>query len=240
MFHPYSDHNASIRNRLLAALPPKELERLLPNLEEFTLTLNADIYKLGETIHHVYFPVSGIISLVAAVKNGSTLEVGLVGYEGMAGLALFLGVKTSNYKAFVQGSGIALRMNAEDFVRAFKNGGVLSGVLQRFAHSRLAQISQSAVCYRSHRVEKRLARWLLMTSDRMETNEFQMTQEFLSHILGVRREAINHAAALLKKQQLIIGGRGHILIIDRPGLEAAVCECYAVICNEEKSFPVLY
>lgn len=238
MIHRYSEQNISIGNQLLAALPPNESEHLLRNMEEVTLTLNADIYTVGDEIRNVYFPHSGIISLVATVRNGSTLEVGLVGSEGMAGLALFLGVKTSNVRAFVQGNGTAMRMDAADFEMACTKGGALPRVLQRFAHSRLSQISQSAVCYRSHRVEQRLARWLLMTSDRMKTNEFQMTHAFLSHMLGVRREAITHSVKLLKVQQLIICGRGYILIIDRPGLEAAVCECYSVICNEEKSFPV--
>jgi CRP-like cAMP-binding protein len=233
-----STNKLSIHNRLLAALPAKEYQRLLPNLEEVALDFNTDIYKLGETISHVYFPNSGIISLLAAVDASSTLEVGLVGSEGMAGLPLFMGVKSSPVRAIVQGNGIAMRMKATDFVKECKNGGALSSLMLRFAHSMLVQISQSAVCYRFHRIEQRLARWLLMTGDRMESNEYQITQEFLSHMLGVRREAVNKAAGLLQKKDLISFSRRNIVIIDRPGLEAAACKCYFIIREEEKSVRV--
>src|SRR6185436_20448770 len=182
-----TESDAPVSNRLLAALPAGEYRRLFPKLEQIALTYGENIYEPGEIIRYVYFPGSGIISLLARVEESATLEVGIVGKEGVVGLPIFLGVQTSGNKAIVQGAGFAMRMNAADFLTECRNGGSLPHLLQRFTHSLLAQISQSAVCFRFHAVEARLARWLLMTSDRMETNEFQITQEFLSNMLGVRR-----------------------------------------------------
>lgn len=228
-----------ITNRLLVALPPAEYERLFPKLERITLTYGESIYEWGEIIRHVYFPDSGIISLLAAVEDSATLEVGIVGNEGMVGLALFLGVETSNNRVIVQGAGFAMRMKAEDFKTECKDGGSLHRLLQRYTHSLLTQVSQSAVCYRFHPTEARLARWLLMTSDRMQTNDFQLTQEFLSNMLGVRREAVNKSAVTLQQQELISYKRGNILIINRAELEKISCLCYWIIKDEEKSFPVM-
>jgi CRP-like cAMP-binding protein len=229
--------NAPIHNQLLAALPIEEYRRLFPKLERIALTYGENIYERGETIDHVYFPESGIISLLAAVEASATLEIGIVGREGIVGLALFLGVRTSNHRAIVQGAGFAMRMKAADFLTECQHGGMLPQFLLRFTHSLLTQVSQSAACYRFHPIEARLARWLLMTSDRMETNEFQITQEFLSNMLGVRREAVNKSAARLQQKQLISYSRGNISIINRASLEAAACQCYAIIKDEEKSFP---
>jgi CRP-like cAMP-binding protein len=147
-------------------------------------------------------------------------------------------VKTSLNRAVVQGAGLAMRMKEADFLAVCQNGGLLPRLLQRFTHSFLAQVSQSAVCYRFHLIEARLARWLLMTSDRMETNEFQITQEFLSNMLGVRREAVNKSAVILQHEQLISYSRGNMSINNRAGLEKASCQCYFIIKDEEKSFPV--
>lgn len=231
--------NAPIFNRLLAALPLGEYRRLFPRLEQIALNYGENIYERGEVISHVYFPGSGIISLLAAVEESSTLEVGIVGREGIVGLALFLGVKTSNNRAIVQGAGFAMRMTAADLLAKCRNGGALPHILQRYTHSLLTQVSQSAVCYRFHPVEARLARWLLMTSDRMETGEFPITQEFLSNMLGVRREAVNRSAGNLQQQELISYSRGNLSITDQPNLEKAACPCYGVIRDEEKSFPVM-
>ena len=228
--------NAPPANRLLAALPAKEYKRLLPKLEGVSLTYGENIYEQGEIIRRVYFPTSGIISLLTAVEERSQLEVGIVGNEGMVGLAPFLGVKTSNNRAIVQGEGFAMRMKAADFLAECGNGGSLPNILRRYTHSLLTQISQSAVCYRFHPIEARLARWLLMTSDRMNTNEFQITQEFLSNMLGVRREGVNKSAVILQRQQLISYSRGNISITNRAGLEAASCKCYGIIKDEEKNF----
>ena len=173
MIHRYSEQNTSIPNRLLAALPPKEYERVLPNLEEFPLEFNKNIYNPGRPIRHVYFPSSGIISLMAAVEDKSTFVARIVGREGMVGLPLFLGVKTSHTRAIVHGNGMAMRMTAADFENECGKGDALPTILRRFAHCMSVQISQSAACYRFCRIEKRLARWLLMMSDRMEPTNFR-------------------------------------------------------------------
>lgn len=228
-----SKNNSIPSNHLLRSIPPNEFERLASKFEVVELELGRRVYDLGATIEYAYFPNSGIISLLAAVEASSTLEVGIIGREAMAGLSLFLGVKRSYVRAIVQGEGSALRMKASDFEKACSNGGALPAALRRLTHSLLVQVSQSAVCFRFHFIEMRLARWLLMTSDRSESNEFQMTQEFLSHMLGVRREAVNRAALSLQKKNLIAYSRSNILIIDRPGLEAASCSCYALVRDEE-------
>ena len=223
-------------NRLFAALPKNEYQRLLPKLERIALIFAENIYQPDDVISHVYFPESGIISLLSAVEEHSTLEVGIVGNEGMVGLPVFLGVKTSNNLAVVQGVGFALRMTAADFHDECKNGGELPRVLQRFTHSLMTHISQSAACNRFHPIEARLARWLLMTHDRMQADEFQITQEFLSNMLGVRREAVNKAATHLQQQQLISYSRGNLSILNRTGLEAAACRCYQIIKQDYENF----
>jgi len=223
-------------NRLLAALPAKEYARLLPKLQEISLIFTETIYEPGDIIRHVYFPNSGIVSLLSAVGERSLLEVGIVGNEGFVGLPVFLGVKTSNNRAIVQGTGVAMRMKTADFLAESKNGSALPRLLQRYTHSLLIQISQSAVCYRFHQIEARLARWLLMTADRMGTGNFQITQEFLSNMLGVRREAVSKSAANLQQRQLISYRRGNVSIINLTGLEATACNCYFIVKDEEKSF----
>lgn len=219
-------------NRLLAAVPKTEYKLLSAKLERVDLVYNETIYQPGDTIKQVYFPESGIISLLSAVDANSTVEVGLVGHEGMAGLPVFLGVSTSANRAVVQGSGHAQRISAADFRESCKNGGKLPQFIQRYIHSLLTQISQSAVCNRYHHIEARLARWLLMTHDRMHLDEFQITQEFLSNMLGVRREAVNKAAGDLQRHDLISYTRGHLTVNNRKGLEKAACPCYKIIRKE--------
>ena len=221
-------------NRLLAALPKDEYRRLLSNFEPFPLVFGNVIYEPGDVIRHVYFPTSGIISLLAAVEDHATLEVGIVGWEGMVGLPAFMGVKTSRNCAVVQGAGAALRMKAINFRKECNNGGSLTRLLRRYSHSRLTQIVQGATCNRFHPIDARLARWLLMTHDRMETDEFQLTQEFLSNMLGVRREGVNKAAGALQKQHLISYSRGTLTTLNRAGLEAVACECYGIIQEESR------
>lgn len=230
--------DAPADNRLLSALPAAEYERLYSRLERIRLIYGEKIYEQGEVIRHVYFPDSGVVSLLSAVNERATLEVGLIGSEGVVGLAVFLGVRTSNNRAIVQGAGHALRIKTEDFLVASENGGALPNLLRRFTHSLLAQVSQSAACYCFHPVEARLARWLLMTADRMQTDEFPVTQEFLSNMLGVRRESVNKSAVVIQQQELISYSRGSVSINNRTGLEKAACVCYAIIKDEEKSFPV--
>lgn len=225
--------NAKPANRLLAALPAKEYARLLPKLNEISLIYDKTIYEAGDVIRRVYFLSNGIVSLLSAVGERSLLEVGIVGSEGFVGLPVFLGVKTSNTRAVVQGAGVASWMKTTDFLAECKNGGALPRLLRRYTHSLLMQISQSAVCNRFHPIEARLARWLLMTADRMKTNDFKITQEFLSNMLGVRREAVSRSAANLQQRKLITYNRGKILITDRTNLESAACKCYSIIRDEE-------
>lgn len=223
-------------NRLLAALPKDEYQRLLPKLKSFPLVFGEVIYESGDLIRNVYFPNSGIISLLAAVEDRATLEVGIVGREGMVGLPAFMGVKTSGNRAVVQGEGTSMRMKASTFRLECENGGSFPRLLRRYTHSRLTQIAQGAACNRFHPIDARLARWLLMTRDRMGTDQFQLTQEFLSNMLGVRREGVNKAAGALQQKHLISYSRGNLLILDRVGLEAVACHCYAIIKDEYNNF----
>lgn len=222
-----------ISNLLLDALPSREGKRLSSLLEPFALRFGETLFNSGDLIDDVYFPDSGIISLLSVVDARSSLEVGIVGREGMIGLPLFLGARVSRNKAIVQGSGTAQRMRAGDFVNECERPGKLPFVLRLFANSLIAQISQGAACFRYHAVEKRLARWLLMTADRMQAQEFRLTQEFLSHMLGVRREAVNRCAGQLQSRNLIEYSRGRIEIVNRKELEKASCSCYSIIRSEE-------
>jgi CRP-like cAMP-binding protein len=221
-----------IANSLLAALPAKDYQKLLRHLEEIPLVFGDTIYRPNVSISDVYFPNRGIISLLASIDGRATLEVGMVGKEGVVGLSVFMGVNTSQNRGVVQGAGSAMKMNAASFRKQCNNGGALQRVLRRYSHSLLTQITQSAVCNQFHTVDARLARWLLMTHDRMENTEFRITQEFLSHMLGVRREGVSKAAGDLQKRGLIRYKRGHLKVLDRAGLEATSCGCYEIIKNE--------
>ncbi|HEX6280317.1 MAG TPA: Crp/Fnr family transcriptional regulator [Pyrinomonadaceae bacterium] len=201
-------------------------------METRPLTFGESIYETDEVIKRVFFPESGIISLLSSVDRTSTLEVGIVGSEGLAGVSVFLGVNVSHNLAVVQGGGTALTMTTKNFLAACKASDSLSRAVRRYIHSLLTQISQSAACNRYHVIEERLARWLLMTHDRMGTADFQITQDFLSNMLGVRREAINIAAGELQRRGLISYKRGHLIVIDRTGLEASSCACYDLIKRE--------
>ena len=224
-----------IANQLLAALPKKDYQALLRNLEEVPLVFDDIIYRPNVTVTDVYFPSSGIVSLLASINGRSTLEVGLVGNEGLVGLSVFMGMDASMNLAVVQGAGSAMKMKATAFRTACNKGGNLSRLLQRYSHSVLTQVTQSAVCNQFHSVEARLARWLLMTHDRMGGDEFQLKQEFLSNMLGVRREGVSKAASKLQKLNLIRYSRGRLKVLDRAGLEATSCGCYEIIRNESKS-----
>jgi CRP-like cAMP-binding protein len=229
---PATKRAAPVANRLLSALPEKEYQRLLPGLEQVTLAFGDILYEPGDTIGHVYFPDNGIISLLSKVERQKVLEVGIVGNEGVAGLPVVLGVRVSLNRALVQSAGTAMRMKAAALQKEFQRDGALQRLLHRYLHSLLTQISQSAVCNRFHIADARLARWLLMTHDRVESDEFKLTQEFLSNMLGVRREAVSKAAGALQKQGFVNYSRGHIKILNRAGLEATACQCYRVIKDE--------
>jgi CRP-like cAMP-binding protein len=230
-----STKSPPIANQLLAALPKKDYQALQRHLEEIPLVFEEILYQPNVLISDVYFPNSGIVSLLAAANEHATLEVGLVGKEGILGLAIFMGVNTSLNRAVVQGAGSAMRMKATAFRKECSNGGALPRLLQRYTHSRLTQITQSALCNQFHSVDARLARWLLMTHDRMGDDEFQLTQEFLSNMLGVRREGVSRAAGDLQKRKLIVYSRGRLKVLDRVGLEAVSCGCYEIINNESNS-----
>ena len=217
---------APATNRLLAALPDKTSAQMLANCESVDLVF-ADVVCLpGDRIHHVYFPTDSFISLVAPVDGYAGLEVGMVGSEGMFGVSLMLGVDVSPLHALVQGAGQALRMNATRFRRQLASSRALRQGLNRYTYVLISQLAQTAACTRFHVVEARLARWLSMTRDRAGSDEFYLTQEFLSHMLGVRRVGVTKAASSLQKHKLISYSRGVISILDRNGLEAAACGCY--------------
>lgn len=227
---------APVANRLLAALPGKEYQRLLPELEQVTMPFAEVLYEPGERIRHVYFPNESIVSLLAEVTDRSTLEVGLIGNEGMAGISVFMGVNTSPHRAIVQGVGTAMMMKAAALRKETDRVGALHRLLCLYAHSLLTQVSRSAACNRFHAVDARLARWLLMTGDRVGTDEFRLTQDFIANMLGVRREGVNNAAGFLQKSGLINYSRGHIKILDRAGLGAVSCECYRIMKAESDGY----
>ena len=218
-----------IQNNLLASLSPQEYRRLKPDLEETTLTLGEILYEPDTTVKYVYFPNSGIVSLISTVEERSTLEVGLVGKEGMVGIECFLGAKKSITRALVQGTGTAMRMKVKVLHREIDNHMPLSELLRRYTYFWLLQLSQGMVCNRFHHVEKRLARWLLITQDRLELAEFKFTQDFLSDMLGVRREGVVIAARALQHLELISYVRGRLKILSRRGLEMAACQCYETL-----------
>lgn len=213
-------------NRLLATLPEKDRRRLLAGCTTVDLVFGEIISRAGDRIEQVYFPLDSFISLVAPIDGHPGLEVGMVGNEGMLGITLTLGVDISPLHALVQGSGQALRMDAALFRRELKNCPALERELKLYNFVLMCQLAQTAACTRFHVVEARLARWLLMTQDRMHKDAFHLTHDFLGHMLGVRRVGVTKAATALQKQALIQYNRGDISILDRTGLEAASCACY--------------
>lgn len=219
-------------NHLLAALPLEVYRRLCPAMAYLALTLGDVIYEPGERMDYIYFPTSAVVSLVYTMEKGATAEMGLVGNEGVVGIALFMGGDTTPNQAVAQVAGGALRMRAQAMLEEFRRGGPFQLALLRYTQALITQISQTAVCNRLHQVEQRLCRWLLLTRDRLPSDQILMTQEFIAHMLGVRREGVTVAAHRLQDAGLIRYRRGHITILDREGLEAAACECYRVVKDE--------
>ena len=224
-----------VANRLLAALPGRNYRRLLPGLEPVVLNFGDVLYEPGEKMRHVYFPGDSLVSLLTLVDHRMALEVGMVGREGMVGLALALGAQASPVRALVQGSGNAMRMTSARFSREIRASPRLREGVHHYANALLAQVSQTAACNRFHVVVARLARWLLMTRDRVGSDEFRLTHEFLGHMLGVRRVGVTAAARTLQARKLIEYRRGKIRILDGKGLEAVACECYAVVNKSEST-----
>lgn len=216
-------------NRLLAGLPRKEGQRLLASGDQVELAVPAILNEPAERIRHVYFPTSSTISLVSMIDDHTSLEVELVGNEGMVGIPLILGVNVSPLRVAVQGSGTALRMSAATFCREFASSPALRRVLHRYLYVLLVQLAQTAACTRFHLLDARLARWLLMTQDRSHSNKFHLTHEALAQMLGVRRVGVTKAAGLLQRHKLVSYSRGDITILDRAGLEAVSCGCYQAV-----------
>jgi CRP-like cAMP-binding protein/PAS domain-containing protein len=217
---------AGMTNRLLAALPANENERMLAGLEPVQLTYGEVLYESGEQMRHVYFPSDCLVSLLTVVDGHRALEVGLVGREGMVGSRVALGSTDSSVRALVQGTGKAMRMKSTSFLREFRRSPTLQRALFRFTDALMIQVTQTAACNRFHVVEERLARWLLMTRDRLLSSEFHLTHEFLADMLGVRRVGVTSAASALRRRKLIRYARGVITILDQRALEAAACSCY--------------
>ena len=220
------------RNQLLARLPPEELERLLPHLGRVSFALGEVIYESGGRQSYIYFPTTAIISLLYLMENGSSAEMGVAGKEGLVGVALFMGGETVPNRAVVQSAGAALRMKTKVLQDEFARGGVFQRLLLRYTQALMTQMSQTAVCNRLHTIEQQLCRWLLLSHDRLDSDELIMTQELIANMLGVRREGVTNAARRLQERGLISYVRGRITVLDRRGLEAAVCECYKVVKDE--------
>jgi CRP-like cAMP-binding protein len=219
-------------NLLLAGLPPPLRRRFCAGLEPAELRLSEVLYRSGERMRHVYFPTRSLISLIAPLDGHAGLEVGLVGDEGMVGVSLMLGIEAAPLDALVQGAGAAWRMPAATLLRELRRSPPLRQVLDRYLYVTLSRLAQMAACSRYHLVEARLARWLLMTRDRAHADEFHVTHEFLSHMLGVRRAGITRAAVALRRRRLIDYSRGLVTVIDGDGLEQAACSCYATLKDD--------
>jgi CRP-like cAMP-binding protein len=216
-------------NQLLAALPAEDYARLSPGLSVVTFSLGDVVYESQRRMDHVFFPTTSHVSLLYTMVDGSTAEVGLVGNEGLVGIALFMGGDTTPNQAIVQGSGEALRMSAAAMQAEFNHGGAFQLAALRYTQALITQISQTAVCNRLHTTEQRLCRWMLMTHDRRRSDELQMTHEFISHMLGIQREAVTVTAGCLQEKGAISYKRGRIKIISRQILEEFCCECYEVV-----------
>lgn len=221
-----------IKNRLLAALPTEEYERLLPNLETVSLNFKQILYNVNEPIEYIYFPSNYVVSMLTIMENGEAVEVGTVGNEGMVGLPVFLGADKIPGQAFAQIPGDGMRMRADVFTREVTPNTPLFNLLQRYTQALFNQIAQSAACNRLHSIEERLCRWLLMTHDRVGADQFPLTQEFMGQMLGVRRAGVSVTAAILQKAGFIRYSRGKMTISDRASMEDSACECYGIVKAE--------
>lgn len=220
------------QNHLLAALSPGDFNHLLPDLKLVAMPLGKVIYESGVLLSHIYFPTNCIISLLYVMQNGAAAEIAVTGNEGVVGIALFMGGETTPSRALVQSAGYAFELRREVLDKEFARASALQHLLLRYTQALITQMSQTAVCNRHHTVEQQLCRWLLLSLDRLSSNEVCMTQELIANMLGVRREGVTQAAGRLQARGLIQYSRGHITVLDRPALETEVCECYAVVKRE--------
>ena len=220
------------QNHLLAALPHEDFNSLSPHLDPIPMPLGKMLYEPDDQMQYAFFPTTSIVSLHYVTESGATAETAGVGNEGVVGISLFMGGDTTPSSAVVQTAGQAYRLDRRFLMQEFKKGGTFQRLLLRYTQALITQMSQTAVCYRHHSIEQQLSRWLLLTLDRLPTNELIMTQELVASMLGVRREGITEAAGNLQRHGLISYRRGHIAVIDRIGLETHACECYAVVKNE--------
>jgi CRP-like cAMP-binding protein len=227
------------QNHLLASLPEAEWARWMPHLEQVSLPLGHVLYESGVTLKHVYFPITGIVSLLYVMEDGASAEIAVIGNEGVVGISLFMGGESTPSRAVVQSAGLGFRMHSQVIKEEFHRSGPVMHVLLRYTQALITQMAQTAVCNRHHTLDQQLCRWLLLSLDRIDGSEIVMTQELISNMLGVRREGVTEAALSLQKDGLISYARGHIKVLNRPGLELRTCECYAVVKKEyDRLLPV--
>ncbi len=220
------------KNHLLRALPQAVFERWLPGLEVVELPLGTVLYESGSTLSHAYFPTTAIVSLLYVMEDGASAEIAVVGNEGVVGVSLFMGGESTPSRAVVQSAGHGVRLTSQTMKAEFTGSAPVMQLLLRYTQALITQMAQTAVCNRHHTLDKQLCRWLLLSLDRLQSNELTMTQELIANMLGVRREGVTEAALKLQQAGLISYSRGHISVLDRPGLERRSCECYGVVKRE--------
>jgi len=224
--------NSPLQNHLLAALPDAQLQRWLPHLEPVELTLGQVLYESGASMSYVYFPTNAIVSLLYVLEDGASAEIAVVGFEGVVGISIFMGGGSTPSRAVVQSAGLGYRLRADVIKTEFDHAGPVMHLLLRYIQALITQMAQTAVCNRHHSLDQQLCRWLLLSLDRLQSKQLVMTQELIANMLGVRREGVTEAALKLQKAGLISYARGHINVLDRPGLEKRTCECYEVVKKE--------
>ena len=229
------------QNHLLDALLKAEYDRLSPNLEHVKLDLGDVMYEPGGLLKYVYFPTTSIISLLFVMENGASAEIAVVGNEGVLGISLFMGGETTSSRAVIQSAGYAYRLKVQLLKDEFNRGGPVQRLLLRYTQALITQMAQTAVCNRHHSIEQQLCRWLLLSLDRLASDELSMTQELIANMLGVRREGVTEAAGKLQREGIIIYTRGRITVLDRQRLEKRSCECYQVVKTEfDRLLPALH
>ncbi|MBK8073865.1 MAG: Crp/Fnr family transcriptional regulator [Ramlibacter sp.] len=230
---PHSRPSADPRsNHLLGALPDADWARWLPQLEHVDMPLGQVLYESGVSMSHVYFPTNSIVSLLYVMEDGASAEIAVVGNEGIVGISLFMGGESTPSRAVVQSAGEGWRLRSSTMKEEFSRSSAVMHLMLRYTQALITQMAQTAVCNRHHTLDQQLCRWLLLSMDRLKGNELVMTQELIANMLGVRREGVTEAALKLQHQGLIRYARGHITVLDRPGLEGRTCECYAVVKRE--------